>query len=630
MKELITYPLNDVDYSAEDAGLFHCTRKSGVWHQDSFPIEVSGADNTIFIGKGLAWFSNTEFWGKVAAQKTKVSLDLEYADTVYDRIDVIALQFDASKNATNLIVKKGEAKTNPTIPSISRTEAVYELYLYAITRPASSLTVTSENVRDLRLDDAYCGLMADSVTSLDFPIVPVEKGGTGKYFLTPNSVLVGNGSENVKNIPSKTGALYVDGNQTEPKFDILPVSAGGTGADHHTINSVLVGDAGSPVKHVSTSNGALYATGANSAPKFGTLPIAQGGTGAKSIADARNNLGLGNTDGALPIANGGTGATTASGARNALGLGNTTGALPVANGGTGATTVAAARNNLGLGNTDGALPIANGGTGAKTTSAARANLGLGSVATESILPIAKGGTGATSASDAREKLGAMGNSGNQELTNASFRVIDENGAGNGLAVRRKKDGVYHSATIRGGTNGGALYGYNVVDAKGNSTQKNYLIMEEDATSFLKPLNIAGGGTGGTTKTEALNNLGISLNSVKFAGSAVVDSMTNEVSSSRCYVLKLLGYQIVFVNMIVKLSAKATVSSGKWYAIATYLDGAASPSIDTALAAADNNSNARMVAAQITSDGDVKIKFNADLEKGSTYFFRITGAYVVNV
>ena len=544
MKELITYPLNDVDYSAEDAGLFHCTRKSGVWYQDSFPIEVSGADNTIFIGKGLAWFSNTEFWGKVAAQKTKVSLDLEYADTVYDRIDVIALQFDANKNATNLIVKKGEAKTNPTIPSISRTEAVYELYLYAITRPAASLTVTSENVRDLRLDDAYCGLMADSVTSLDFPIVPVEKGGTGKNFLTPNSVLVGNGSENVKNIPSKTGALYVDGNQTEPKFDILPVNAGGTGSDNHTVNSVLVGDARNPVKNVATANGALYATGANSAPKFGTLPIAQGGTSATTAAGVRNNLGLGNTTGALPIAN--------------------------------------------------------------------------------------GGTGATSASAARAKLGAMGNSGDQELVNASFRVIDENGESNGLMVRRKKDGVYHSATVRGGTNGGALYGYYVVDAKGNSTQKNYLIMGEDETSFLKPLNIGGGGTGGTTKTEALNNLGISLNSVRFAGSAVNDGMTTEASSSRCYVLKLLGYQIVFVNMIVKLSASATVSSGKWYELFEGLDGAANPSIDTALAAADNNKNARMVAAQITSDGKLKIKVNTNLESGATYYFRITGAYVVNV
>ena len=47
----------------------------------------------------------------------------------------------------------------------------------------------------------------------------------------------------------------------------------------------------------------------------------------------------------------------------------------ITNGGTGATTVADARNNLGLGNTAGALPVANGGTGASDAAAARANIG---------------------------------------------------------------------------------------------------------------------------------------------------------------------------------------------------------------------------------------------------------------
>ena len=48
---------------------------------------------------------------------------------------------------------------------------------------------------------------------------------------------------------------------------------------------------------------------------------------------------------------------------------------PVENGGTNANTVAKARNNLGLGDTDEALPVANGGTGAANATNARSNLG---------------------------------------------------------------------------------------------------------------------------------------------------------------------------------------------------------------------------------------------------------------
>lgn len=124
-------------------------------------------------------------------------------------------------------------------------------------------------------------------------------------------------------------------------------------------------------------------------------PISKGGTGANTVAGARNNLGLGNTDGALPVKNGGTGANTVAGARKALGLGDTDGALPIANGGTGASTVADARNALGLGKTSGPVPVANGGTGTDTVKGIRKMLGLGE--TTGAVPVANGGTGATSA-----------------------------------------------------------------------------------------------------------------------------------------------------------------------------------------------------------------------------------------
>lgn len=124
----------------------------------------------------------------------------------------------------------------------------------------------------------------------------------------------------------------------------------------------------------------------------GTVPVSSGGTGGITVAQARKNLGLGNTAGALPIANGGTGATSATEARKSLGLSkNDAGIIDVSVGGTGAATAADARTNLGITPanigaaesshshdasdvTSGALPIEHGGTGATDAATARTNL----------------------------------------------------------------------------------------------------------------------------------------------------------------------------------------------------------------------------------------------------------------
>lgn len=164
---MITYPLNDVQYSAEDAGLFHCTRTSGIWVEDSFQISATGADNSISIGTGVGWISNEKFWGKVFALKEAETLDLGIADAVYPRIDVVAVQFDATANETKLIVKNGVPSSTPLMPDIIQTESVYELYLCKVLRPAGSTVVNLSNITDTRLDTVLCGLMADSVTRID-------------------------------------------------------------------------------------------------------------------------------------------------------------------------------------------------------------------------------------------------------------------------------------------------------------------------------------------------------------------------------------------------------------------------------------------------------------------------------
>ena len=164
---LVTYPLNNIEYSAEDAELFHVTRTSGIYANNSFEYDTTGADNNIVIGTGIGWIKNSEFSGKVIAQKEAISLDMGLPDPVYPRIDAIVIQFDNNRNETNIVVKKGTAASNPVAPSVVQNESVYELHLYHVRREAGSLYITPSNITDLRLNSSYCGLMADSVTHID-------------------------------------------------------------------------------------------------------------------------------------------------------------------------------------------------------------------------------------------------------------------------------------------------------------------------------------------------------------------------------------------------------------------------------------------------------------------------------
>lgn len=164
---IITYPLNNIEYTAEDAELYHATRTSGVFANDDFSITVSGSGNVVTIGEGIGWIRNSKFSGKVVANKAEMSLDLGLPHATYPRIDAVVLQFNANSNASAIIVKNGVAQTNPQPPEVVRTESIYELHLYHVYRPAGASSVVTSNVTDLRENAAYCGLMADDVTMLN-------------------------------------------------------------------------------------------------------------------------------------------------------------------------------------------------------------------------------------------------------------------------------------------------------------------------------------------------------------------------------------------------------------------------------------------------------------------------------
>lgn len=200
---LVTYPLNNIEYSAEDAELFHVTRTSGIYANESFSYSVAGADNTIVIGTGVGWIKNSEFSGKVIALKDPISLDVGLPDSVYPRIDAIVIQFDANSNATNIVVKQGTASSSPVAPSVVRTESVYELHLYHVWRDAGSLYITQNNITDLRINKLYCGLMADSVTSIDTTAINKQVSELVEYL-----------KSKISNVENGSAYLFRDGSNT--------------------------------------------------------------------------------------------------------------------------------------------------------------------------------------------------------------------------------------------------------------------------------------------------------------------------------------------------------------------------------------------------------------------------------
>lgn len=239
---MLTYPLNNIEYTAEDAELFNSTRTSGIYATNSFDYSVTGADNNIVIGTGIGWIKNGKFSGKVVAQKEPISLDMGLPDSVYPRIDAIVIQFDANKNETNIVVKKGTASGTPIAPDVVRTESVYELHLYHVLRDAGALYIVPGNITDLRINNSYCGLMADSVTNIDTTAIENQvsdlinslqesiagvKDGSAYVFVDGSSTMSGNlmmGGNLIKNVggPVDAGDVATKGyTDTKAKIDLL-------------------------------------------------------------------------------------------------------------------------------------------------------------------------------------------------------------------------------------------------------------------------------------------------------------------------------------------------------------------------------------------------------------------------
>ena len=164
---IVTYPLDNYKYYAEDAAGYFSTRQSGVYSADEDFAVTSDGSTTVTVSPGRAWIHPDRWTGYSVICREYQVLELSAADGVRTRIDRIVLRYDAANRRSRLLVLEGTPDSdNPTAPEISRTALLYDLCLAEIRRTAGSTAIIAADITDTRLDEDVCGLMRDGVTGI--------------------------------------------------------------------------------------------------------------------------------------------------------------------------------------------------------------------------------------------------------------------------------------------------------------------------------------------------------------------------------------------------------------------------------------------------------------------------------
>lgn len=138
---------------------------NGVYAQHGNQLQVMAQSNPsmsiqVLSGQGLIngyWYENTD----------SMSLSVEVADGVLNRIDSIVLQLGFSERDMKLKIKKGIPATNPVAPALVRNSDYYELQLATISIPASSIRITQAQITDTRMNASVCGWVTGVVDQID-------------------------------------------------------------------------------------------------------------------------------------------------------------------------------------------------------------------------------------------------------------------------------------------------------------------------------------------------------------------------------------------------------------------------------------------------------------------------------
>ncbi|MCY9679756.1 hypothetical protein M5W74_11805 [Paenibacillus larvae] len=147
----------DRRYLAEDfAGYFSKFITNGYFPNkgSNLQVDATGQEMSVIIRSGAAWIN-----GYMYSNTSNLTLKIDVADGVLNRIDRVVLQCNFSERLIKAVVKKGQFASNPVAPELQRDADIYELGLADILVKKGATSITGAGITDLRLNTQMCGVV---------------------------------------------------------------------------------------------------------------------------------------------------------------------------------------------------------------------------------------------------------------------------------------------------------------------------------------------------------------------------------------------------------------------------------------------------------------------------------------
>ena len=153
-------------YNADQmSGIFEGLITDGVYESVGNKLAVQPSSGmTIQIATGRGWFAKR--W---VDNTTPHLIVLEAADVTLNRWAAVCIRVDTTESVRNAApyIKYGEYATNPSKPTMTRTETVKEYCLAYVHIKAGASAITAADITDTRADTSLCGWVTGLIEQLN-------------------------------------------------------------------------------------------------------------------------------------------------------------------------------------------------------------------------------------------------------------------------------------------------------------------------------------------------------------------------------------------------------------------------------------------------------------------------------